>query len=104
MCAEVNLNTVCTNSACLGPDQVGVSACRTPRQSPHDVFRQRKLFHHHLTVRDKTREEMKQTVKQTAKPQQELAQAFLCPITSDLMTDPVVCPEGHSFERASIES
>ena len=25
-----------------------------------------------------------------------------CPITLGLMTDPVVCPEGHSFQRAAI--
>ena len=28
---------------------------------------------------------------------------FCCPITTDLMVDPVVCPDGHSFERAAIE-
>lgn len=28
---------------------------------------------------------------------------FMCPITSDLMHDPVICPEGHSFERKVIE-
>jgi len=27
---------------------------------------------------------------------------FLCPITNTLMTDPVINPEGHTFERASI--
>ncbi|MDC0367060.1 nucleoside monophosphate kinase [bacterium] len=27
-----------------------------------------------------------------------------CPITQEPMTDPVVCPEGHSFERVAIET
>ena len=27
---------------------------------------------------------------------------FMCPITQDLMNDPVVCADGHSYERAAI--
>lgn len=27
---------------------------------------------------------------------------FLCPITQDLMSDPVVCADGHSYERSAI--
>ncbi len=30
--------------------------------------------------------------------------SFKCPITADVMQDPVICPEGHSFERRAIES
>jgi Mg-chelatase subunit ChlD len=29
--------------------------------------------------------------------------SFYCPITQTIMTDPVICPEGHTFERAAIE-
>ena len=29
---------------------------------------------------------------------------FLCPITHELMEDPVTCEDGHSYERASIEA
>ena len=29
--------------------------------------------------------------------------AFICSITQDVMTDPVVCSDGHSYERAAIE-
>ena len=29
-------------------------------------------------------------------------EAFLCPITRDVMVDPVVCADGHTYERASI--
>ncbi len=29
---------------------------------------------------------------------------FLCPITHQLMTDPVVDPDGHSYERSAIEN
>jgi hypothetical protein len=28
---------------------------------------------------------------------------YLCPITHDLMTDPVVCADGHTYERAAIK-
>lgn len=31
-------------------------------------------------------------------------ESFLCPLTQDIMTDPVISPEGHSFERSAIES
>lgn len=30
--------------------------------------------------------------------------AFLCPITQDIMTDPVIRPDGHTYERTAIES
>jgi hypothetical protein len=33
----------------------------------------------------------------------DVVRAFTCPITDDLMEDPVMCPEGQSFERAAIE-
>ena len=29
--------------------------------------------------------------------------SFLCPITQEIMRDPVTCADGHSYERASIE-
>ncbi len=30
--------------------------------------------------------------------------SFLCPITHELMTDPVIDPDGNSFERSAIEN
>lgn len=30
--------------------------------------------------------------------------AFVCPITFEIMTDPVFCSDGHTYERAAIES
>ena len=30
--------------------------------------------------------------------------AFLCPITQDIMTDPVIGPDGHTYERSAIEA
>jgi hypothetical protein len=30
--------------------------------------------------------------------------SFLCPITHELMTDPVIDPDGNSYERLAIES
>ena len=29
--------------------------------------------------------------------------SFLCPITQEIMREPVTCADGHSYERASIE-
>ena len=29
---------------------------------------------------------------------------FVCPISSDLMVDPVVCADGHCYDRAYIEA
>jgi len=29
---------------------------------------------------------------------------FLCPITHELMTDPVIDPDGNSYERSAIEN
>jgi len=29
---------------------------------------------------------------------------FFCPITHELMTDPVTDPDGHSYERSAIEN
>ena len=29
---------------------------------------------------------------------------FTCPITTEIMVDPVICPDGHSFERVAIEA
>jgi len=33
-----------------------------------------------------------------------LLQAYYCPITSELMTDPVISKDGHSYEREAIEN
>ena len=29
--------------------------------------------------------------------------SFLCPITQELMVDPIMCADGHSYDRRSIE-
>ncbi|CAF4946037.1 unnamed protein product, partial [Rotaria magnacalcarata] len=34
----------------------------------------------------------------------DIPSSFLCPITHELMTDPVIDPEGNSYERSAIES
>ncbi|CAM4905461.1 unnamed protein product [Rotaria socialis] len=34
----------------------------------------------------------------------DIPSSFLCPITHELMTDPVIDPDGNSYERAAIES
>merc|ERR1712232_492134 len=30
-------------------------------------------------------------------------EAFVCPITRETMTDPVICADGHTYERTAIE-
>lgn len=34
----------------------------------------------------------------------EASSSFYCPITQELMTDPVVDPDGNSYERSAIEA
>ena len=38
-----------------------------------------------------------------AAPPRKIPDAFLCPITFEIMTDPVICADGHSYERKAIE-
>lgn len=33
----------------------------------------------------------------------EIPDSYLCPISFCIMTDPVICSDGHTYERASIE-
>ena len=35
--------------------------------------------------------------------EEEAPASFLCPISGELMRDPVMCADGHSYERANIE-
>jgi len=39
----------------------------------------------------------------TIKEEEEEKEFYICPITLILMTDPVICADGHSYERAAIE-
>ena len=34
---------------------------------------------------------------------EDIPAAFICPITMELMNDPVICGDGHSYERSAIE-
>ncbi len=34
----------------------------------------------------------------------EVPASFLCPITREIMNDPVIDPDGNTFERAAIEN
>ena len=40
--------------------------------------------------------------KQPADPVKQLVERFLCPITQDIMQDPVVAADGFTYERAGI--
>ena len=35
--------------------------------------------------------------------QQDVNEAFYCPITGIVMTDPVIFPDGYTYERSAIE-
>ena len=58
---------------------------------------------------DKAREvwEAEANAREVAAARSRIAQipdAFYCPISFHVMTDPVICADGHTYERASIES
>jgi hypothetical protein len=36
--------------------------------------------------------------------EQDVPMDFVCPITSEIMTDPVLCEDGFSYERSAIET
>ena len=38
-----------------------------------------------------------------AKEEEEPPADFICPITTELMSDPVMAADGHSYERSAIE-
>lgn len=40
----------------------------------------------------------------TSKKQKEIPNQYLCPITLDIMKDPVICSDGYTYERESILS
>jgi hypothetical protein len=60
-------------------------------------------------IKNKVQRPLKNTVKKHVKKQAvavtepEVPQAFLCPITYELMEDPVVAGDGHTYERQAIE-
>merc|ERR1712154_669097 len=35
--------------------------------------------------------------------EEQINDKFLCPITKQIMTDPVICADGYSYERSAIE-
>ncbi|CAN0126679.1 unnamed protein product [Ascophyllum nodosum] len=37
-------------------------------------------------------------------PEDEVPQVFACPLTLEVMIDPVVCEDGHSYERGALEA
>ena len=39
----------------------------------------------------------------TAEKEEEVPDAFRCPILFELMRDPVICVDGHTYERSAIE-
>jgi len=48
-------------------------------------------------------ESLKNEGRELAKNLTKGMDTFLCPITRDLMTDPVICSDGHTYERYAIE-
>jgi serine/threonine protein kinase len=47
-------------------------------------------------------DELRETL-QRQKKHHDVPDSFVCPISLELMRDPVICSDGHSYERASIE-
>jgi ubiquitin len=58
-----------------------------------------------LTLQVKTAEEIHVTaeMEQRKKTKKDSMMSFVCSITQDLMSDPVTCMDGHSYERSGIE-
>ena len=54
--------------------------------------------HHRADLRNLSKFEDAQTSMDSSAPP-----SFLCPISQEIMRDPVTCADGHSYERASIE-
>lgn len=36
--------------------------------------------------------------------EEDIPKEFICPITLDVMNDPVICSDGHTYERSSVET
>jgi hypothetical protein len=42
--------------------------------------------------------------KAAEKKEDDMPESFMCPLTQEVLRDPVVDPEGNSYERSAIES
>ena len=51
-------------------------------------------------LREKLREEKR---RGEVAPRPDVAQIIVCPISKEIMHDPVITADGHSYDRASIE-
>jgi hypothetical protein len=43
-------------------------------------------------------------MKEESDELQKMPDSFICPLTLQVMTDPVICADGHNYEREAIES
>jgi len=73
----------------LGGALVGIGALYLNRKKIAKYFQQETLC--------------KEPTPQTTETPDSEIEAFLCPISQELMRDPVVTPYGHCYERKSIE-
>lgn len=56
-----------------------------------------------LTQKEKQIESIEKKTYDIAKKAMTSVDSFLCPITRELMTDPAICCDGHTYERSAIE-
>lgn len=56
-----------------------------------------------LSQKDKEIEIIEKRTNEIARKAMSGVDSFLCPITRDPMVDPVICCDGHTYERVAIE-
>lgn len=56
------------------------------------------------SLAERLRTMLRSEVRGASETSQQCLASFLCPITLEAMRDPVACADGHSYERAAIES
>ena len=56
-----------------------------------------------LSQKDRQIESVEKKTNEIAKNAMSSVDSFLCPITREPMTDPVICCDGHTYERTAIE-
>jgi len=70
---------------------------------------QHELMEENLGLKNKLRlarldlDRAQQDLADVSKDQSKLPDEFKCPITCDLMSDPVICADGHTYDRYAIE-
>ncbi|XP_066931798.1 uncharacterized protein [Clytia hemisphaerica] len=82
----------------------GVELLEQNEESLVDALKIEPFGHRRKIMRNLTKllEKEKEEEKRTKEKEEETPDEFLCPITQELMTDPVIVADGYTYERASI--